>query len=116
MANFLSQFHFQFSYVLGKQNPVADALSRRPRVNAVSIAYNHELTSMIEKYATDEDFAQIYHDVVQRRSQESYSLIERFLLHGFRLCIVKDLCDKVMYESHFPSMQNIVVFNQQLKP
>ena len=47
--NFLSQFHFQFAYVSGKQNPVADALSRRPQVNAISIAYNHNLTSMIEK-------------------------------------------------------------------
>ena len=56
-ANFLSQFHFQFAHVPGKQNLVADALSRRPRVNAISIAYNHDLTSMIEKYATDEDFA-----------------------------------------------------------
>ena len=49
---------------------MANPLSRRPQVNAISIAYDHALTSMIEKYAMDEEFAQIYHDVVQGRSQE----------------------------------------------
>ena len=101
-ANFLSQFHFQFAHVPCKQNPVADALSRRPRVNAISIAYNHDLTSMIEKYAMDEDFEQIYEDVVQGKPNEPYSINEGFLLHGSRLCVVKDLCEKVMYESHSP--------------
>ena len=48
-TNFLSQFHFQFARVSGKQNPVVDALSRRPQVNAISITYNHDLTRMIEK-------------------------------------------------------------------
>ena len=81
---------------------MADALSRRPRVNAVSIAYNHDLTSMIEKYATDEDFAQIHNDILQGKTNESYSLNEGFLLHGLKIYVVKDLCEKVMYESHSP--------------
>ncbi|NHV87658.1 hypothetical protein HA385_24050, partial [Escherichia coli] len=33
-ANFLSQFHFHIAHIPGKHNLVADALSRRPRVNA----------------------------------------------------------------------------------
>ena len=52
--NFLSQFHFHIAHIHGKINPVADALSRRPMVNATSIAYNHDLISMINKYAQDE--------------------------------------------------------------
>ena len=54
-ANFLSQYHFHVAHIAGKQNKVADALSRRPRVNAISIA----LTSMIESYAQDSDYQKI---------------------------------------------------------
>ncbi|MCO5555335.1 hypothetical protein L7F22_008881 [Adiantum nelumboides] len=43
-ANFLSRFNFHISHIVGKHNQVADALSRRPKVNAVSIAtHNDEL-------------------------------------------------------------------------
>ena len=101
-ANFLSQFHFHFAHIPGKQNPVADALSRRPRVNAVSVAYNHDLVSMIDKYANDDDFAPIYQGLMNGNTQEPYLLNEGFLLHGSRLCVVKDLREKVMYESHSP--------------
>ena len=81
---------------------MADALSRRPRVNAVSVAYNHDLVSMIDKYANDNDFASIYQDLMNGNTQEPYSLNGRFLLHGSRLCVVQDLREKVMYESHSP--------------
>ena len=101
-ANFLLQFHFHFAHIPGKQNPVADALSRRPRVNAVSVAYNHDLTSMVDKYANDNDFALIFQDLMNGNAKEPYSLNEGFLLHGSRLCVVKDLREKVMYESHSP--------------
>ena len=103
-ANFLSQFHFHFAHIPGKQNPVADALSRRPRVNAVSVAYNHDLTSMVDKYAKDNDFALIFQDLMSGHANEPYSLNEGFLLHGSRLCVVKDLREKVMYESHSPPL------------
>ena len=75
-------------------------MSRRPRVNAVSIAHTHDLTSMIDKYAKDEYFAQIIKDLAQGKGLEPFSLNEGFLLHGSRLCVVKDLREKVMYESH----------------
>ncbi len=58
-ANFLSQFHFHIGHIPGKLNPVTDALSRTPIVNAVSITYHHDFTSMIGKYAEDEDYASI---------------------------------------------------------
>ena len=81
---------------------MVDALSRRPRVNVVSIAYNHDLVSMIDKYANDVNFSPIYQGLMNGNTQEPYSLNEVFLLHGSRLCIVKDLREKVMYESHSP--------------
>ena len=62
-ANFLLQFHFHIAHIAGRHNMVADALSRRPRSNAISIAYHHDLTSMIEKYAQDSDFMEIMRDL-----------------------------------------------------
>ena len=49
-ANFISQFHFHIAHILGKQSLVANALSQRPRVNAISIAYHNDLSSMIDAY------------------------------------------------------------------
>ena len=42
---------------------MADALSRRPMANAISIAHNHDLTSMIDMYVQDEDLAQVVKDI-----------------------------------------------------
>ena len=67
-ANFLLQFHFQFAHILGKQNPVADALSWRQRVIVVSIAFNHDLTDMIEHYGEDENFAPIFNDLALEKA------------------------------------------------
>ena len=101
-ANFLSQHHFHIAHVAGKQNKVADALSRRPRVNAISIAYNHDLTSMINKYAEDSDYKDVMAGLAQGQAQDPYSLKEGFLLYGNRLCVTKDMRGKVMSESHEP--------------
>ena len=101
-ANFLSQFHFHIAHIPGKLNPVADALSRRPMVNAVSIAYNHDLTSMINMYAQDEDYASIVKDLEEGKASDLFSLKEGFLMHGQKLCITKALREKVMDESHAP--------------
>ena len=38
---------------------MVDALSRRPMVNAITIAHHNDLTSMIDDYVNDEDYASI---------------------------------------------------------
>ncbi|MCO5601473.1 hypothetical protein L7F22_055594 [Adiantum nelumboides] len=101
-ANFLSQFHFHIVHVAGKKNQVADALSRRPRANAVFIAYNHDLTSMIGKYAEDSDYQGIMQGIAQGQVIKPYSLKEEFLLYENWLCVTKDMRGKVMSESHEP--------------
>ena len=101
-ANFLSQFHFHIAHIPGKLNPVVDALSRRPMVNAVSIAQHHDFTSMMGKYATDKDFASIVKDLQEEKDNETFLLKEGFVMHGSKLCITKDLREKVMLESHAP--------------
>ena len=89
-ANFLSQFNFHI------------ALSRRPLVNAVTIAHHNDLTAMIDDYINDEDFSSIMAAISNDLPHEPYSLKDGFLLHGSRLCITKNLRDKVMHESHVP--------------
>lgn len=70
-ADFLSQFDFHIAYIPGSQNSVADDLSRRPRVNAVTIAYHKDLSSMIDEYAIDPD----YESIVQQLSSGAKHLI-----------------------------------------
>ena len=99
-ANFLSQFNFHIAHISGKHNQVADALSRQPMVNAISIAHHHDMTSMIDEYVQDDDYASIVAKLTNDIPQENCPLKEGFLLHGSRLCITKNLREKVMYESH----------------
>ncbi|MCO5602994.1 hypothetical protein L7F22_057136 [Adiantum nelumboides] len=58
-ANFLSRFNFHIAHIAGKHNQVADALSRWPKVNTVSIATHNDLSSMIDEYAIDPDFKNV---------------------------------------------------------
>ncbi|MCO5565000.1 hypothetical protein L7F22_018670 [Adiantum nelumboides] len=67
-------FHFQIVHVEGKKNVVADALSRKPQISAVSISYHHELDDMKEQYANDEDFARIFEQLMNGQRHEHYLL------------------------------------------
>ena len=58
-ATFLSQFNFHIGHIVGKCNWVTNALSQRPKVNAISIASQKDLSSMIDEYDTDLDFKDI---------------------------------------------------------
>ena len=100
--NFLSQFPLHIAHVPGKLNPVANALSWRPTSNAVTIAHQHDFTNMLGKYTDDEDFANVFKELEQGGSHENFSLTEGFLMYDKRLCITKDLREKVMVECHEP--------------
>ena len=73
-ANILLQFHFHIAHIVGKNNSVADALSRRPLVNVVTIAHHNYLTAMIDDYTNDEDFANIMATISNNLPHEPYSL------------------------------------------
>ncbi|MCO5569381.1 hypothetical protein L7F22_023093 [Adiantum nelumboides] len=74
-------------HVAGKKNVVADALSRRPHVAAVSIAYQHELDEMQDHYSTNEDFAEPYDALVRGEHPDLYSLKDGFLMFCEKLCV-----------------------------
>lgn len=101
-ANFLSMFHFQIVHVEGKKNVVADALSRKPQVSAVSISYHNELDDMKEQYAEDEDFAGIFEQLINGQHHDHYVLKNGFIMMHGRLCVTKQLRPKVLFESHAP--------------
>ncbi|MCO5557391.1 hypothetical protein L7F22_010954 [Adiantum nelumboides] len=101
-ANFLSRFNFHIAHIAGKHNQVADALSRRPKVNAVSIAAHNDLSSMIDEYAIDSDFKDVISAIALGKKEEPFTLQDGYLLHGNRLCITRSLREKVMFESHAP--------------
>ena len=81
-ANFLSQFNFHTAHIARKHNLVADALSRKPMVNAITIAHHNDLTSMIDDYVTDEDYVSIMANISNDLPHEPYSLKGDLLLHG----------------------------------
>ena len=71
-------------------------------VNAVSIAHHHDLTSMIDEYVQDDDYAQLVAKLANDIPHDPYSLKYGFLLQGSLCCITKNLREKFMYESHVP--------------
>ncbi|MCO5598235.1 hypothetical protein L7F22_052327 [Adiantum nelumboides] len=95
-------FHFQIVHVEGKKNVVADALSRKPQISAVSIPYHHELDDMREQYANDEDFARVFEQLMDGQRHEHYLLKDGFMMMHGRLCVTRPLRRKVMEESHVP--------------
>ncbi|MCO5614903.1 hypothetical protein L7F22_069188 [Adiantum nelumboides] len=100
--NFLSRFNFHIAHIAGKHNQVADALSRRPKVNAISIATHNDLSTMIDEYAIDPDFKDVISTIALGKKEEPFTLQDGYLLHGNRLCITRSLREKVMFESHAP--------------
>ncbi|MCO5562486.1 hypothetical protein L7F22_016113 [Adiantum nelumboides] len=101
-ANFLSRFNFHIAHIAGKHNQVADALSRWPKENAVSLATHNDLSSMIDEYAIDPNFKDVSSAIALGKKEEPFTLQDGYLLHGNRLCITRSLREKVMFESHAP--------------
>ena len=96
-ANFLSQFNFHIAHIAGKHNQVANALSKRPQVNAVSIATHNDLSHMIDEYAMDQHFKDVMSTIAMGKNEEPFIVKDGYLLYSNRLCVTHALRDKVMY-------------------
>ena len=81
---------------------MANALSRRPQVNATTIAHHKGLSLMVYDYKHDQDFSSIYEKLEQGQVVARYSIKGGFLMHGSCLCITKSFKEKIMQESHEP--------------
>ena len=99
-ANFFSKFHFQILHTFRNKNVVADALSRRPRVNALTTIYHEELESLSELYPQDPDFAIIWKELKDGISKPPYSIRDDILYHRQAICIARSLRRKVLEEAH----------------
>ena len=93
-------FHFQILHQSGSKNVVADALSRRPRVNAISTAYHQEFTELPTLYSTDPDFSTVWEQLQSGQTVSPYSLREGYLYHNQAICVAQPLRRKVMEEVH----------------
>ncbi|MCO5568374.1 hypothetical protein L7F22_022073 [Adiantum nelumboides] len=101
-ANILSQFHFQIVDVQGQKNVVADALSRKPLVQTISAIHHSTFEDMVDQYATDTDFVDIFTRIRDGRRVAGYSIREGYLMRKAMLCVTQPLWEKVMTECHCP--------------
>ncbi|MCO5567742.1 hypothetical protein L7F22_021436 [Adiantum nelumboides] len=79
-ANILSQFHFQIVHVQGQKNVVADALSRKPLVQVISAIHHSSFEDMVDQYATDTDFVDIFTRIRDGETVAGYSIREGYLM------------------------------------
>ncbi|MCO5558950.1 hypothetical protein L7F22_012541 [Adiantum nelumboides] len=78
-------------HVEGKKNVVADALSRKPQISAVSVPFHHELDDMREQHANDEDFARIFEQLMDGQRHKHYLLKDGFMMMHGKLCVTRPL-------------------------
>ena len=79
-ANMLSTYHFQIVPTPRTQNKVADALSRKPQISNVTIAYHQDLAGMREHYAADSNFKEIWQQMQDGQSSSQYSGKDGYLM------------------------------------
>ena len=83
-----------------QKNVIADALSRRPRVNSVTTAHHEEFSALPILYEQDDDFQQVWQNLQQGIPSHPFSLRDGFLYHNQAICVAKPLQIKVMDEAH----------------
>ncbi|XP_038691133.1 uncharacterized protein LOC119989586 [Tripterygium wilfordii] len=87
--NFLQQFNFVIKHKAGKDNRVADALSRR---NHLLVAFEATITGFEQfphQYATDVDFAEVWTSITSgdQSTVGNYIIQNGFLFRDLRLCV-----------------------------
>ncbi|XP_052477139.1 uncharacterized protein LOC128032565, partial [Gossypium raimondii] len=99
-VEFIETFPYMIQYKTGKDNVVADALSRRytliTTLNAKVLGFEH----IKELYDDDADFSNIYKNY-EHTTFEKFYLVDGFLFRINRLCIPKcSMRDLLIHEAH----------------
>jgi hypothetical protein len=85
---FLQQFHLVIKYNKGIHNKIANMLSR-PMINASTVLGYNLLShkSYVEQYTRDDDFKDVYMDLIHGNQQLDYHVHDNLLYHLGNLCI-----------------------------
>jgi hypothetical protein len=98
---FMQKFTFVLKHKSGKQNKVADALSRR---SALLVTLQSEITSLDHLralYAKDEDFKEDWKKCMLMQPNADFHIQEGYLFQGNQLCIPRtSLREQIMRELH----------------
>ena len=87
--DYLQHFDFVIRHKAGRENKVADALSRRPHLLHMFSANIVGFESVKAEYTNDEDFGNIYNTLSnqEQTTVKEYVIREEFLFYKSRLCI-----------------------------
>ena len=93
---FLQEFDFDIEFIKGKENMVADALSRRPLANAISCIRNPLIDEIKGRYTTD-DFFKFSFESLSKEARTAdeiekfkyFELKDEILYYNGRVCVPK---------------------------
>ncbi|PKU77656.1 hypothetical protein MA16_Dca013448 [Dendrobium catenatum] len=86
-VSFLQRFSFTLKHQAGKNNTVADALSRKSLFLTQLQTELTGLSSLQELYPTDADFAEIWRRCLNTETVPEFSIRHGFLFHNNLLCV-----------------------------
>lgn len=104
-AAFIQYFYPLMQYHPGRENVVADALSRRPSLNHISVTTITSFDVMSDTYHDDIDFSSIWNEMMHNSwmPMNNYSFSDGFLFFHDKLCITSPFRQQLaLQEMHIP--------------